>query len=343
MPGRVSNAGSYRYGFNGKEIDSTIYGQGNEYDYGFRIYDPRLGRFLSTDPLSKNYPGWSPYPFAMNRPIDGVDLDGLEFYKSNDCYIRMVVNLDPQLKTINSTQLYRQWERQNNSNNFILPFKLNQLIDESKTVSGIGSDASQVMRIRLYSELIFTKPQSQAEPTDAESSSTNASAYGQPIIPQNGAQLTQQMKTKQFYTPGVSDRIDKANAIAAGIELLGKLGQTIGEGHVSNIITEAQGAQSQKALLVLNGIKDNLQLIPEADLNNSSLSKVANYLLYGAPITQDNMVKGQYPIDANLTKIAKNIWEKIKPLPADELKKNLINSQNNKDKTSVAPSSNPPQ
>ena len=34
----------------------------------------------------------------------------------------------------------------------------------------------------------------------------------------------------------------------------------------------------------------------------------------------DNMVEGQYPIDANLTKIAKYLG-KIKPLPADELKK----------------------
>lgn len=30
------------------------------------------------DPLTKDYLGWSPYPFAMNRSIDGIDLDGLE-------------------------------------------------------------------------------------------------------------------------------------------------------------------------------------------------------------------------------------------------------------------------
>lgn len=47
-----------------------------------RIYNPSLGRFLSVDPLTKGYPSWSPYPFAMNRPIDGVDLDGLEWKDS---------------------------------------------------------------------------------------------------------------------------------------------------------------------------------------------------------------------------------------------------------------------
>lgn len=39
-------------------------------------------RFLSVDPLTSSYPSWSPYPFAMNRPIDGIDLDGLEYVNS---------------------------------------------------------------------------------------------------------------------------------------------------------------------------------------------------------------------------------------------------------------------
>ena len=62
-------------------MDNETSGTGNMYDYGFRIYNPRIAKFLSVDPLTGNYPGWSPYPFAMNRVIDGFDLDGLE-YKS---------------------------------------------------------------------------------------------------------------------------------------------------------------------------------------------------------------------------------------------------------------------
>ena len=44
-----------------------------------RIYDPRLGRFLSVDPITAQYPELTPYQFASNRPIDGIDLDGLEY------------------------------------------------------------------------------------------------------------------------------------------------------------------------------------------------------------------------------------------------------------------------
>ncbi|HET6244517.1 MAG TPA: RHS repeat-associated core domain-containing protein [Bacteroidia bacterium] len=68
----------YRYAFNGKEKDDEVKGSGNQYDYGFRIYDPRIGRFLSVDPLTKSFPWWSPYQFAGNTPIQAIDLDGLE-------------------------------------------------------------------------------------------------------------------------------------------------------------------------------------------------------------------------------------------------------------------------
>lgn len=55
-------------------------GEGNQLDYGFRIYDPRVGRFLSTDPLTQSYPWYTPYQFAGNKPIVAIDLDGLEEY-----------------------------------------------------------------------------------------------------------------------------------------------------------------------------------------------------------------------------------------------------------------------
>jgi hypothetical protein len=55
-----------------------VYGDDNEQDYGMRIYDPRLGRFLSVDPIARQYPELTPYQFASNTPIWGVDLDGLE-------------------------------------------------------------------------------------------------------------------------------------------------------------------------------------------------------------------------------------------------------------------------
>ena len=79
MPGRsFISANQYRYGFNGQEKDDEIKGNGNSLDFTQRIYDPRLGKFFSIDPLTKKYPELTPYQFASNRPIDGIDMDGLE-------------------------------------------------------------------------------------------------------------------------------------------------------------------------------------------------------------------------------------------------------------------------
>lgn len=79
MTGRKFTAGNgYRYGFNGKENDNEVKGDGNQQDYGMRIYDPRLGKFLSVDPVASEYPWNSTYSFAENDPINFIDLDGLE-------------------------------------------------------------------------------------------------------------------------------------------------------------------------------------------------------------------------------------------------------------------------
>jgi len=85
LAGRTWQAREYRFGFNGKEKDNETYGYGNEYDYGLRIYDPRVARFLSVDPLEKEYPWNSTFSYAEDNPIKFVDLDGAErAYKKPD-------------------------------------------------------------------------------------------------------------------------------------------------------------------------------------------------------------------------------------------------------------------
>ena len=79
MPGRKYNSSEYRYGFNGKEKDQDgEWGSQTHYDYGFRIYNPAIAKFLSVDPLTASYPWYTPYQFAGNMPIRYIDLDGLE-------------------------------------------------------------------------------------------------------------------------------------------------------------------------------------------------------------------------------------------------------------------------
>lgn len=75
---RQFNLSSSRVGFNSKENDNEVKGVGNQQDYGSRIYDSRLGRFLSVDPIGKNFAFYSTYQFAGNKPTVAIDIDGLE-------------------------------------------------------------------------------------------------------------------------------------------------------------------------------------------------------------------------------------------------------------------------
>jgi len=87
MPGRHANTSDYRYGFQGQEMDDELKGEGNSVNYTFRMHDPRVGRFLSIDPLAKSYPWNSTYAFAENRVIDGIELEGAEYYNKEDALV----------------------------------------------------------------------------------------------------------------------------------------------------------------------------------------------------------------------------------------------------------------
>ena len=79
VDGRTVQDSAYRYWFNGKERDSNgEWGSKGHYDYGFRIYNPSIAKFLSVDPLTTSYPWYTPYQFAGNKPVIADDLDGLE-------------------------------------------------------------------------------------------------------------------------------------------------------------------------------------------------------------------------------------------------------------------------
>lgn len=68
----------YRYGFNGKEKENDI--STGDLDFGARIYDARIGKWFSTDPLERKYVAFSPYCFAINSPLILIDYDGRDIF-----------------------------------------------------------------------------------------------------------------------------------------------------------------------------------------------------------------------------------------------------------------------
>ena len=45
-------------------------------DFGVRKYDDGIGRFTSIDPLFEKYPGWTPYQYSLNNPVNLKDDNG---------------------------------------------------------------------------------------------------------------------------------------------------------------------------------------------------------------------------------------------------------------------------
>ncbi len=60
--------------YQGKDWNPTA--SFNVYDFGARLYDPALGRWLAQDPLAEKYYAHSPYLFCAGNPVRFVDPEG---------------------------------------------------------------------------------------------------------------------------------------------------------------------------------------------------------------------------------------------------------------------------
>jgi len=83
-PGKVTDLTESRFGFGGYERDDELKGTGQSYITEARLYDPRVGRWISPDPLFDSQPGLfksSPtegyYLFALGNPLSFIDPEGL--------------------------------------------------------------------------------------------------------------------------------------------------------------------------------------------------------------------------------------------------------------------------
>ena len=65
-----------KYLYNGKERTTDL--GLNWDDYGFRWYDPAIGRFTGVDPIADQFAHVTVYNYAENEPIANIDLWGLQ-------------------------------------------------------------------------------------------------------------------------------------------------------------------------------------------------------------------------------------------------------------------------
>ena len=104
MPGRKFSSNGYRYGFNGKEKDDEINSIDGAYeDFGARMYDSRLGRWLGVDRVQLRP---SPYIANSDSPIWKFDSDG-----NTDYYFMSKEDVKNNRFTIDPNSIHNKGDR----------------------------------------------------------------------------------------------------------------------------------------------------------------------------------------------------------------------------------------
>jgi RHS repeat-associated protein len=94
---------AYKYKYNGKEWQDEL-GQ-NVYAYGWRDYDPAIGRFQRLDRFSEKYFELTPYGYAGNNPILFNDIQGDSIGVGKDLFNKFRDNVnDRKNKILNNRQ-----------------------------------------------------------------------------------------------------------------------------------------------------------------------------------------------------------------------------------------------
>lgn len=82
--------------------DNEIKGIGNSLDFGARLYDSRVGRWLSIDPMAALQPSQSTYKAFLNNPIIMADPDGKKEYITTINYDERTGNTTVKIHTGNT-------------------------------------------------------------------------------------------------------------------------------------------------------------------------------------------------------------------------------------------------
>ena len=120
--------------------------------YGARFYDSQIGRLPSLDPLADEFAWVSPYNYAENRPINGIDLWGMQWVHkgtAKDMVAEIHFNVQPKMK--GNTMQVNIYDKKVQNNIRAIADKTESIINDSQFYEGYSFKTNIVLHYEYNS------------------------------------------------------------------------------------------------------------------------------------------------------------------------------------------------
>jgi RHS repeat-associated protein len=124
------------------------------YDYRHRMYNPRLGRFIQTDPTGFDAGDMNLFRYCDDDPVDRSDPTGLEFFPREAQEVE-VIKGEPGLSGLTVPKLNLSIDMLRTSNGFILQSKVDVIITRQEvatTINGRPLSRGGIDQLKVHEE-----------------------------------------------------------------------------------------------------------------------------------------------------------------------------------------------
>jgi RHS repeat-associated protein len=135
--------------YNGNELQNKEFSDGSgleTYDFGWRMYDPQIGRFFTQDAYAEKYDYLTPYHYAGNNPANYIEVagDSIFIHWNSKNALQVWEAIGNLLKTEDGKKLWNEYAISTENDIYIGLNTFKSKDDEGKSSDAVASTAKNV-------------------------------------------------------------------------------------------------------------------------------------------------------------------------------------------------------